>query len=191
MERICFKVLTLSERSHFHNSRLWPHPTIVKFLVVDRSDNLSAMNKIFVLVLSVIGVMNAFGGERFDAKAWQAVEEFNPPTLQKSLGAHVGQLVGVRINFRGKDIHHLKPNWYEGSIWGPNPEKSGKFINVRVMVSKKDLPAFKAITTDATSAGTMVVYGKVARDADANFFFVRLIGRKAIVDPAGNATVDW
>jgi hypothetical protein len=31
----------------------------------------------------------------------------------------------------------------------------------------------------------------VARDADANFFFVRLIGRKAIVDPAGNATVDW
>ena len=112
-------------------------------------------------------------------------------TLEKSLGSHTGQWIAVKFNFRGKDIHHLKPNWYEGSVWGPNTQKSGKFSNVRVMVAKKDLPAFKALTTDSTSAAPMVAYGKVARDFDANFLFVRLIGTRATVDPAGNATVDW
>jgi hypothetical protein len=149
------------------------------------------MKRVFVVILSFFVAFTAFAGQRFDAKTWQTVQEFDPPTLSKSLGSHVGQFVSIRFNFRGKDIHHLKPNWYESSIWSPNPEKSGKFIDVRVMVSKKDLPIFKSITTDSTSAAPLVVYGKVLRDSETNFLFVHLMGRKATLDPAGNATVDW
>ncbi len=150
-----------------------------------------AMTKLFVLFTIFVGAATVFGGTRFEAKTWQAVQELTPVVLEKSLSSHNGRLIAVKFNFRGKDIHHLKPNWYKGSIWGPNPAKSGKFSNVRVMVAKKDLPAFKDITTDSTSAAPLMAYGKVARDADANFFFVRLFGTKATVDPAGNATVDW
>lgn len=149
------------------------------------------MTKFSLVMVSFIVVATASAGTRFEAKTWQAVQEFEPVALEKSLASHNGQLIAVKFNFRGKDIHHLKPNWYEGSIWGANPAKSGKFAHVRVMVAKKDVPAFKAITTDSTSAAPMVAYGKVARDFDANFLFVRLIGTKATVDPAGNATVDW
>jgi hypothetical protein len=149
------------------------------------------MTKFALVTIIFIAITSASAGTRFDAKTWQLVDEFNPPALEKSLGSHTGKLIAVRFNFRGKDIHHLKPNWYESSIWGPNPQKSGKFSNVRVMVAKKDVPAFKAITTDSTSAAPLVAYGQVARDAEANYFFVRLIGTKATVDPAGNATIDW
>lgn len=149
------------------------------------------MTKFSLALMTLIVAATASAGTRFEAKTWQAVQEFDPAALEKSLGSHGGQLIAVKFNFRGKDVHHLKPNWYEGSIWGPNPQKSGKFVNVRVMVAKKDVPAFKSIATDSTSAAPLIAYGKVARDADANFFFVRLIGTKATIDPAGNATVDW
>jgi hypothetical protein len=59
------------------------------------------------------------------------------------------------------------------------------------MVAKKDLPAFKSIPTDFQSAAEIVVYGEVQRDTAANYLFIRLLGRKATVDPAGNATIDW
>ena len=149
------------------------------------------MTRILLVIVSLIVVATASAGTRFEAKSWQAVQEFDPVALETSLGSHTGQWIAVKFNFRGKDIHHLKPNWYEGSIWGANPAKSGKFAHVRVMVAKKDVPAFKAITADSTSATPIVAYGKVARDFDANFLFVRLIGTKVSVDPAGNATVDW
>lgn len=149
------------------------------------------MTRISLVIMTLIVGATASAGTPFEAKTWQAVQEFDPVALEKSLGSHTGQLIAVQFNFRGKDIHHLKPNWYDGSIWGPNPQKSGKFVNVRVMVAKKDVPAFKAITTDSTSAAPLVAYGKVARDFDANFLFVRLFGTKATVDPAGNAIVDW
>ena len=59
------------------------------------------------------------------------------------------------------------------------------------MVAKKDLPAFKSIPTEFQSPDEFVVYGMVERDTSANFLFIRLLGRKAAVDPAGNATIDW
>jgi hypothetical protein len=149
------------------------------------------VTRLSLVIVSFIVAATAFAGTRFEAQSWQAVQEFDAVTLEKSLGSHTGQWIAVKFNFRGKDIHHLKPGWYEGSIWGANPAKSGKFAHVRVMVAKKDVPAFKAITTDSTSAAPLTGYGKVARDFDANFLFVRLIGTRATVDPAGNATVDW
>jgi hypothetical protein len=149
------------------------------------------MKSVLLIILSFFVAFSAPAGQRFEAKAWQTVQEFDLPALNKDLAAHIRQLVSVRFQFRGKDIHHLKPNWYESSIWSPDPTKSGKFVNVRVMVSKKDLPFFKSITTDSTSTAPLVGYGRVLRDSEANFFFVQLMGTKATLDSAGNATVEW
>ena len=98
------------------------------------------MTKFSLVIMTFIVAATASAGTRIEAKTWQAVQEFDPMALEKSLGSHTGQWIAVKFNFRGKGIHHLKPNWYEGSIWGPNTQKSGKFSNVRVMVAKKDLP---------------------------------------------------
>lgn len=149
------------------------------------------MKSIFAVILSFVVANQALAGQHFEAKAWQTVQEFDLPTLNKDLATHVRQLVSVRFQFRGKDIHHLKPNWYESSIWSPDPTKSGKFVNVRVMVAQKDLPAFKSITTDSTSTAPLMAYGRVLRDSEANFLFVQIMGRKVTLDSAGNATVDW
>src|ERR1700757_4832700 len=124
---------------------------------------------------------------RYDAETWRNVQTYDVQMLSGSMDAHIRQLVALKFNFRGKDIHHLKPNWYEGSLWQPVPGKKGKFVDVRVMVAKKDLIAFKSIPTEPT-APEMTVYGRVERDIEANFLFVRLVGRNAMVDGAGNAT---
>jgi hypothetical protein len=41
----------------------------------------------------------------------------------------------------------MKPNWYESSIWQKRPSGNGS-VDIRVMVAKQDLPAFKSITTE-------------------------------------------
>jgi hypothetical protein len=141
-----------------------------------------------VIFLILIGAATGFCAEGTPVKNWN-VQTFDVATLQKNLPAYQGKVVGVRTSFRGKDIHHMKPNWYESSIWQPNPNGKG-FVDVRVMVAKKDLPAFKSITT--TPGGPeIVLYGKVAREVEGNFFFVSLIGRTPNVDAAGNGTITW
>jgi hypothetical protein len=147
------------------------------------------MKKIFAGILILVAVSSAFAAARFDAKTWHKVQSYDVKTLSKNLADHTGQLVEIHFQFRGKDIHHMKPNWYEGSIWQTGGEGKKGFANVRVMVAKKDLPAFKSLPISA--GADMTVYGKVLRDSDANFMFVRLIGRNTIVDPAGNVTVSW
>jgi len=124
---------------------------------------------------------------RYDAKTWRAVQTYDLATLSKNLDAHVRELVGVKCNFRGKDIHHMKPNWYESSIWQPI---SGEFAHVSVMVSKPDLGAFKSLPTDS-SGGEITIYGRVEYDVQSKFRFLRLVGRNATTDSAGNATVTW
>ena len=127
---------------------------------------------------------------RYDAKVWRAVQTYDVATLSKNFDAHTRELVGVKCNFRGKDIHHMKPNWYESSIWQPIAGESGKFAHVPVMVAKPDLNAFKSIPTD--SSGTEItLYGRVEYDVGSKFRFLRLVGRNASVDAAGNATVTW
>lgn len=129
-------------------------------------------------------------GVRYEAKVWRAVQTYDLATLSKNLDAHNRELLGVKCNFRGKDIHHMKPNWYESSIWQPVSGQSGKFEHISVMVAKPDLNAFKSIPTD--SSGTEItLYGRVEYDVGAKFRFLRLVGRNATVDPAGNATVGW
>ena len=127
---------------------------------------------------------------RYEAKTWRAVQTYDLAALGKNLNGHVRELVAMKCNFRGKDIHHMKPNWYESSIWQPIAGQSGKFAHVPVMVAKPDLNAFKSIPTDSSGA-EITLYGRVEYDVGSKFYFVRMVGRNAAVDPAGNATVTW
>lgn len=146
-----------------------------------------------VLIATLIGTAGiTFSAKpvRYAAKVWSAVQTYDVVTLSKNLDAHTRELVGVKCSFRGKDIHHMKPNWYESSIWQPIPGESGKFAHVSVMVAKPDLDAFKSIP--ANSGGTEItLYGRVEYDIPSNFRFLRLVGRNVTTDAAGNATVTW
>jgi hypothetical protein len=144
----------------------------------------------FFLILTFCGAFSARSQIRYDAKSWRNVQTCDVQTLSKSMPSHVRQLLAIKCNFRGKDIHHGKPGWYESSIWQANADKNGKLSDMRVMIAKKDLDVFKSLPTDA-SAGEMTLYGRVERDLESNFFFVRLVGRNATVDPSGNAVVTW
>ena len=149
------------------------------------------MKTVLIIALSFLGAASAFAGQRFDAAAWHGVQTYDIPALQKIQGTMIGQVVGVRINYRNDRISHRKPNWYEGSIWHSAPAEKSKFAYLRVYVAKKDLPAFKSIPTDFRLVQEIVVYGQVSRDSEAHFVYIRLLGRTVTVDPAGNATVDW
>jgi hypothetical protein len=147
-----------------------------------------------LLVLAVILLSSApaiFAGPvRYDAKVWRGVQTYDVDTLSKNLEAHTRELVGLKCNFRGKDTHHMKPNWYESSVWQPIAGQSGKFAHLPVMVAKPDLSAFKSIPTGSSGA-EITLYGRVEYDVRSNFRFLRLVGRNATTDAAGNATVTW
>jgi hypothetical protein len=152
---------------------------------------MNSMKNILILIFSVVAASSAFGGQRFDAAQWQNVQTYDIPDLQKIQSSQVGKIVGIRINYRTQRISHRKSNWYESSIWRYRPAEKDKFPYLRVMIAKKDLPAFKALPTDFKAPAEIVVYGEVQRDTEANFLFVRLLGRNATLDSSGNATVDW
>jgi hypothetical protein len=151
------------------------------------------VKKIFGLsiILSCLLVAPAFCDQKIEAKNWQSVRKLAQTQLSNTLGDHIGQTVAVQFNFRGKDIHHIKPNWFEGSIWQPDGNAKKGFSNIRVIVAKKDLPAFESITTDLASPARLTVYGQVEHDSQNNFYFVHLFGRNAKVDAAGNTTITW
>ena len=142
---------------------------------------------LFVFV-SLVG--STLAQVKYDARTWKAVQTYDLMTLSKNFEAYTRELVGVKCSFRGKDIHHMKPNWYESSIWQPIPGESGKFAHVSVMVAKKDLAAFKSIPEHASGA-EITLYGRVEYDVAYKFRFLRLVGRNAATDAAGNATVTW
>jgi phenylpropionate dioxygenase-like ring-hydroxylating dioxygenase large terminal subunit len=151
------------------------------------------MKRILLLLLAILitnGPVMFGAAVRYDAKTWRTVQTYDVVTLSKNLDAHMRELVAVKCNFRGKDIHHMKPNWYESSIWQNIPEERGKFAHVSVMVAKPDVAAFKSIPTDSSGA-EITLYGRVEYDASSKFRFLRLVGRNATTDSAGNATVTW
>lgn len=146
--------------------------------------------KNFALLAAIsLGMVASASAMQLDAKTWSHLEKIDVSTLRKGLDGHIGRLVEVQCDFRGKDIHHLKPGWSESSIW--QSDADGKhFSDVRVMVSQKDLAAFKSLPTSGGGGG-ITLYGKVLRDSEAHFVFVRLIGRTATVDDKGKANVTW
>jgi hypothetical protein len=143
------------------------------------------------VVITGLSLHSVFSDLKVDGPAWRNVPKFDPPALSKTLGEHVGRLVRVQFTFRGKDIYHMKPNWYAGSLWQRDATAREGFSNVRVVVAKKDLPAFESITSNSKSPVSLTVYGRVERDADGSFYFVRILGRKATIDAAGDALVTW
>jgi hypothetical protein len=144
-----------------------------------------------VLLLTFLGAISAVRAEQFEAAKWRDVRTYDIPALQKIQGTQIGKIVGVRIHYRSDRISGRRPSWFESSIWSRTPGEKQKFSFLRVMVAKKDLPSFKAIPTNFQSPAEIVVYGQVQREPDANFLFIRLLGRNATVDLAGKATVDW
>jgi len=143
-----------------------------------------------VSLLLLFGAALVLGADQgTPVKNWKNVQTYDLVALQKDTAPQQGKVVGVRCNFRGKDIHHMKPNWFESSIWQKKPDGKG-FADLRVMIAKKDLDAFKSVKTDP-GGDDFVLYGRVERDIEANFFYVRLLGRSAIPDAKGNATLVW
>ena len=116
--------------------------------------------------------------------------KFDPTMLSKTLGDHVGQLIAVQFNFRGKDIRHIKPNWYQVRS-GSRSDGEAEFSNVRVSLRRKTWRHSSRSTMNTTSATRLTLYGRVERDADNHFYFVHVLGGKATLDSSGNASVSW
>jgi len=147
-----------------------------------------ALSAVVLTVITAVSVGAA--PVRYDAKVWRAVKTYDLVAVSNDLDGHMRELMGVKCNFRGKDLRHTKSNWYEGSIWQPVSGQSGKFEHIPVMVAKPDLKAFKSIPTDSSGA-EITLYGRVEYDVGSRFKFLRLVGRNATTDSAGNATVTW
>ena len=147
--------------------------------------------KTFLIIVALLGAMSASYAETFDANAWRSMQTYDVVALTKIVDLQIGKIVGVRCEFRSESLRHIKPNWYEAALWQHNSEERTGFSYVRVFVAKKDLPAFESIPNDFKSSASVIVYGQVQKDADANYVFVRLVGRKVTFDSARNATVSW
>jgi hypothetical protein len=149
------------------------------------------MKIILIAILALLGLTTAFAGQRFDAATWKNVQTYDVPTLLKQEASLLGRIVAVRFHYRSGKLRHFAPSWYEAALWQHDPNAKKGYSAVRVIVAKKDVPAFETIPSDSNSMAEVTVYGRVEKDADNNFVQVRLLGRKAALDSAGNATVDW
>jgi hypothetical protein len=149
------------------------------------------MKAILTIVIALALGTTAFAGQRFDAAAWRNVQTYDVPTLFDKAPSLVGRIVAVHFHYRHEKVRHLRPNWYEGSIWQHDPKAKTGYSTVRVMVAKNDLPAFQSITSDFHSMAEQTVYGRVEKDPDNNVTYLRVLGRKVTTDAAGNAMVDW
>jgi hypothetical protein len=145
----------------------------------------------FILIFVVALTANSISAETFDANTWRGMQTYDVVALAKVVDSQIGKIVGVRCEFRSESLRHIKPNWYEAALWQHNSEERTGFSYIRVFIAKKDIPAFESMPSDFKSTATTIVYGQVQKDADANYVFVRLIGRKVTLDSAGNATVSW
>src|SRR5947208_12770746 len=90
------------------------------------------MKRSFLLLVTALITNSTIifaAGVRYDAKVWRTVQTYELAILSKNLDAHMRELVAVKCNFRGKDIHHMKPNWYESLA-----KYSGRTREVRARV---------------------------------------------------------
>jgi hypothetical protein len=149
------------------------------------------MKTILITILALAFAPSAFSSQRFDAATWRGVQTYDVSPLLKQEASLMGKIVAVRFNYRSKKLRGIKPSWYEASVWQHDPTAKKGFAGLRVIVAKKDRAAFESITPDFRSAESLTLYGRIERDPDNNLAQLRVIGRKAEVDPSGNATVDW
>ena len=149
------------------------------------------MKTILTTIATLICLTSAMAGHRIDAAVWRDVQTYDVLTLLKQEASLVGKIVAVRFHYRSAKLHHLRPKWYEASIWQHDPKAKGGFSAQRVVVAKIDFRAFESITSDSKSMADVTVYGRIEKDPDNNETQMHLIGRKVTLDAAGNATVDW
>jgi hypothetical protein len=149
------------------------------------------MRIILASFLAALLATTAPGGQRSDAAAWRNVQTYDVPTLLVQSPSLIGRVVAVRFHYRSEKLRHLHPNWFEASLWQHDPKAKNGYSAIRVVVAKKDVPGFQAITSDFHSMTEQTVYGRVEKDPDNNVTHLRLLGRKVATDAAGNATVDW
>lgn len=145
------------------------------------------MKTILIAIVNLACAASAFS----ESTDWRKVPTFDVPAFLEQQGSLLNRTVVVRFNYRSEKLRHLQPNWYEASLWQRDPKAKSGFSFVRVMVAKKDLPAFKSIPSDFRSAAEVTAYGRVEREPEAHYIYLRLLGRKVVTDAAGNATVDW
>ena len=103
---------------------------------------------------------------------------FDVPAFLAQQGTLLGRTVAIRFHYRSEKLRHLKPSWYEASLWQRDPKAKNGFSFVRVMVAKKDLAAFKTIPSVFQSAVELTAYGRVERDPEAHYIYLRLRGGK-------------
>ena len=149
------------------------------------------MKKILITISALTLATSILAAQRFDAATWRNVQTYDVPMLLKQEASLLGKIVAVRFHYRSEKLRHLQPSWYEASIWQHDPNAKNGFTALRVMVEKKDVPAFKTITSDFNSMTDVTVYGRIEKDPENNLTHVRLLGRKVATDASGNVTVDW
>jgi hypothetical protein len=146
--------------------------------------------KHILVILGVLLMANAAsGGEGTRVENWQNVQTYDLAVLKKDRASQQGKVVGVRCSFRSKNFNHMKPNWYQGTIFQKNPDGKG-FTDLLVMIARKDLETFKSLPTES-GGPEIVLYGDVQHEAESNFYFVRLFGRTPKTDAKGRTTVVW
>jgi hypothetical protein len=149
------------------------------------------MKTILTTIIAAVLATTACAGQRFDAAAWRNVQTYDVPTLYKQQPSLIGRIVAVRFHYRSEKLRHLHANWYEASLWQHDPKAKSGYSVVRVMVAKKDVPAFKTITSDFHAMSDQTLYARVEKDPDNNLTHLRVLGRKVTTDAAGNVTLDW
>jgi hypothetical protein len=103
---------------------------------------------------------------------------FDVPVFLAQQGTLLHRTVAIRFHYRSEKIRHLLPNWYQAALWQRDPKAKSGFSFVRVMIAKKDLAAFKTIPSDFQSATELTAYGRVEREPEANYIYLRILGGK-------------
>ena len=103
---------------------------------------------------------------------------FDVPAFLQQQGTLLNQMVAIRFHYRSEKIRHIQPNWYQAALWQRDPKAKSGFSFVRVMVAKKDLAAFKTIRSDFQSAVELTAYGRVEREPEGNYVYLRVKGGK-------------
>lgn len=138
--------------------------------------------KILVTSAAALILGDLFAGSMSVDEAKRArggVPIYNVAGLSKTLDQHSGELVGVICNCRSKDIRQLKPNWYESSILSQNPHNKRDSADLRVVISKADLEAFKAIPIEP-GRDSVILQGRVEHDSRSSF--LHLVARNVRAD---------
>jgi hypothetical protein len=135
------------------------------------------MKTILAFILTLAFVASAFSTPRPESIP-RNLPTFDVPAFLEQQGTLLNRTVAVRFHYRSEKIRHLQPNWYQASLWQRDSKAKSGFSFVRVMVAKKDLAAFKTIPSDFQSAVELTAYGRVEREPEAKYIYLRLLGGK-------------